>query len=77
MRVYGIGSIIAYTPFGGGFRYIKVLEKEEDIKNGRPGFSGVSVHQEDGKWVEDTSNYWGYDSQITSVLVLQQLEVFA
>lgn len=75
MKVYGIGSVIAYSPWGGGTRYIKVLEKDADIKNGQSGFAGVSVHQEDGKWVEDNSRYWGYDSQITSVIVAKFLDI--
>jgi hypothetical protein len=51
---YKIGDTITYTPFGGGKRTGTVDEKEDDIKNGRPGF-GLA------------EGYWGYDDQITKV----------
>lgn len=59
---YGIGSVIEYSPFGGGTRQVKVDEKNSDIKNGRPGFGG------DLLGVGERMSVWGYDSQITAVL---------
>jgi hypothetical protein len=50
---YEVGDTITYRPFCGPKRTGVVIEKDEDIKNGRPGFS-----------MED---HWGYDDQITDV----------
>lgn len=54
---YDIGDTITYRTWGvgpGSVRTGVVVAKEDDIKNGRPGFS------------LDTS-VWGYDDQIISV----------
>ena len=56
---YRVGSIITYRTFGGEIRRVTVESKEDDIKNGRPGFDG---QVRDGEWC------WGYDDQITSVV---------
>ena len=50
-----VGDTLTYSPFGGGIRIIQVTEVDEDIKNGRAGFSGVD---------KDGNNWWGYNSQI-------------
>lgn len=63
---YNEGSIIAYSPFGGGIRYVKVDEKDSNIKNGRPGFGGAQV---DRSTLQPIGNgVWGYDAQITRVV---------
>lgn len=61
---YNEGSVIVYVSFGGGRRTVKVESKEEDIKNGRPGFDGILIVN--GKETED--GVWGYDDQIVRVL---------
>ena len=65
---YGEGSIIIYSPFGGGTRRVRVECRESDIKNGRPGFDGVLVSQTDGDATEDGDGVWGYDDQIIRVV---------
>lgn len=55
---YNVGDTIFYSPFLGGSRKVVVTLREDDIKNGRPGFSAVA---------EDGFNVWGYDYQITHV----------
>jgi hypothetical protein len=56
---YRAGSIIKYRNSGGEVRRVTVESKEDDIKNGRPGFDGqVRV----GEWC------WGYDDQIVEVV---------
>ena len=60
---YEIGDTIVYMTFGGTFRKVVVTDKEDDIKNGRPGFGGTLVHRDPEGW----NDVWGYDSQITSV----------
>lgn len=67
---YDVGSIIEYSTWGGSVRRILVEDKEDDIKNGRPGFSGKCVNPNTNKPYEQTSSngVWGYDSQITRVI---------
>lgn len=62
---YQIGSIIEYRTFDGQLRQVLVETKEQNIKNGRPGFSGRLF---------DGSGYdvWGYDYQITRVIEARQ-----
>ena len=62
-KKYKVGDLITYTIFGGGSRTIKVTSKEKDVKDGRPGFTGVIVSSSDKN---DTrgNNVWGYDYQI-------------
>lgn len=60
---YNEGSVIQYSPFGGGTRTVLVDEKSSDIKNGRPGFGGTLVDAADGP-----VSVWGYDSQIIGVV---------
>lgn len=55
---YNVGDTIVYRTFGGEARTVLVTEKEDDVKNGRPGFDGVT---------EDGVDVWGYDEQIVSV----------
>ncbi len=51
---YEVGDVITYKNFGGQVLTGEVSSKEDDIKNGRPGFDLVL-------------GVWGYDSQITHV----------
>lgn len=66
---YKVGDVIAQQSFGGGVRYVLVETKEEDVKNGRPGFDGILVTS-DGTPIEgEFTGVWGYDSQIMDVIV--------
>lgn len=58
---YNIGDKVVY--WSGGFRVVLVDEKDEDIKNGRPGFGGTVVGGPD-----DGMSVWGYDQQIERVI---------
>lgn len=59
--MYKIGSVITYTDFCGGIRRVLVETKESNIKNGRPGFSGMIT-----EGPEAGRRCWGYD-QITKI----------
>ena len=63
---YNVGDVVAQTPFSGGVRYVRVTGKDQNIKNGRPGFDGDLVLR-DGTPVEAEAGVWGYDDQITEV----------
>jgi hypothetical protein len=68
---YNEGDIIAYNASGGLRRLVLVEEKDDDIKNGRPGFSGVEVDPKTMKpYFHDSlgGGVWGYDDQITRVV---------
>lgn len=63
MPHYEVGDTITYSPFGGGVRYVLVNNKEDDVKNGLPGFDGeLIVDGPTGEYV------WGYDNQILDVV---------
>jgi len=55
---YKVGDIVKYRTFTDDYRYVRVTNKEASIKNGKPGFDGVSSI--DGE-------VWGYDYQIVKV----------
>jgi hypothetical protein len=57
---YEVGSVIEY---GTGPRRVTVTLKEDDIKNGQPGFEGQIVGQSG-----IGSRVWGYDYQITRIV---------
>jgi len=62
---YEAGDVIEYRTFGGGpTRRVLVEYREDNIKNGEPGFSGTAI--EGGADVG--SSVWGYDDQITRVV---------
>ena len=46
---------LTYKVFGGAHRRVRITDVEDDIKNDKPGFSGVTV---------DGLTVWGYDDQI-------------
>lgn len=56
---YTIGSIIEYRSTLGELRMVEVTDRDENVKNGRPGFEGDT---------RDGEGVWGYDSQITRVV---------
>jgi hypothetical protein len=56
---YRAGSTIKYRAFGGELRTVIVEEREDDVKNDRPGFVGTTTHGE---------GVWGYDDQIIGVV---------
>ena len=59
MIKYKVGDTIQYRDFGGNLRTVLVNGREEDIKNGEPGFFGS---------MEDGMGAWGYDDQIVRVV---------
>ena len=59
---YRVGSIIEYKTFTGELRRVRVTEKVAKIKNGFDGFDAVVVG-------EPENTVWGYDDQITRVVV--------
>ena len=66
---YEEGDVIRYSAFGGLRRTVLVQEKDDEIKNGRPGFSGVLVDDDYKPLPEkDGMGVWGYDAQIIKVI---------
>ena len=61
---YRIGSIIEYKTSTGELRRVRVTDKLADVKHGYSGFDAVIL----GKPEED-GGVWGYDDQITRVVV--------
>lgn len=59
---YKVGDIISYTTFSNVSRRVRVTAKYDDVKDGRPGFDGVSLILGG-----DAMDVWGYDDQITRV----------
>lgn len=51
------GDVCLYFPFTGPAREVRVDAISDDIKNGRPGFSGETSE----------GSVWGYADQITEV----------
>lgn len=55
-------------------RYVLILDRRDNIKDGRAGFDGAVVERHRGDWqvVEDydgsAKTVWGYDSQVERVL---------
>lgn len=64
---YSVGNTIKYQTFCIYHRVVRVTAKEDDIKNGKPGFDGVLISSDNPS---DTvgSSVWGYDSQIVEVV---------
>jgi hypothetical protein len=61
---YEAGDVIEYQTFGGGsIRRVLVEYREDNIKNGRPGFHGTAI--EGG--ADEGMSVWGYDDQIIRV----------
>ena len=58
---YEVGDIIEYRTFFGDTRRVLVGLKDEDIKNGHPGFDGFVVSKDPES---DNMSVWGYDDQI-------------
>jgi hypothetical protein len=64
---YRVGSILAYQPFGGPVRRVRVDAAYSDIKNGRPGFDGELIDAPRPSDDPDANCVWGYDDQILRV----------
>jgi hypothetical protein len=62
---YKLGDRLTYQPFGGGTRTGTVVEKSDDIKNGRPGFV---IEYPDASEPDGIGGGWGYDDQIVRVV---------
>ena len=65
---YQVGDTIEYTTFDGSVRRVYVQSKEDDIKNGRAGFTGILADAGQFDAEPDSFGVWGYDYQITKVL---------
>jgi hypothetical protein len=55
---YKVGDTVSFEPNGGGIETGVITLKDDDIKNGRPGFD---IKKIDGEMM------WGYDYQIKAV----------
>lgn len=67
---YKVGSTIRYQS-GGEVRTVRVETKEQDVKNGSPGFTGVQLDasgepMKGNLLDEPVRRVWGYDEQIVS-----------
>ena len=62
---YQVADTIEYTTFDGSVRRVYVQSKENNIKNGLSGFTGIL--EDAGQFDADPDGYgvWGYDHQIT------------
>ena len=56
---YNAGDVIRYRTFCDNIRTVLVQTSHANIKNGRPGFDGVTM--------PGSHPVWGYDSQIVEV----------
>lgn len=56
---YRIGDTVVYSNNLGQRLRVVVDDKQDDIKNGSPGFSGVTTTGDE---------VWGYDDQIISII---------
>lgn len=66
---YDVGDVVVQRQ-GSQTRFVLVRTKEEDIKNGRPGFDGVETDAQ-GNVVQDDpefSGVWGYDDQVIRIV---------
>lgn len=63
---YQVGSVIRYEAFGEK-RTVRVTNRLDDIKDGRPGFDGEMLND---KFSDGTNGVWGYDDQIIEVVSL-------
>ena len=74
-KKYEVGDTVRYETFTGELRTVRVTDKLDDIKNGRPGFDGLEVSSSRSKHrsslqqqiVSEDTRVWGYDSQIIRV----------
>lgn len=68
---YQVGDVVEQRVFGGMLRLVLVKERDPDIKNGWPGFSGTEV-RETGETVPNPyglgSGVWGYDHQVVRIV---------
>lgn len=60
--VYSVGDVIEYRTFDDSIRMVRVTEKHDDVKKGRPGFTGLMVAP------SAFPEVWGYDSQVVRVV---------
>lgn len=71
---YKINSIIQYRTLGGGIRVVKVTDKDDDIKNGKPGFDAIELDPRTKKPKpspvrgDKYAFVWGYDEDIEKVI---------
>jgi hypothetical protein len=63
---YEVGDVVERRYFGGGVGFVRVAGVEDDVKGGRPGFTGVPC-DEAGAPIADGST-WGYSEQVIRVV---------
>lgn len=61
-----VGEMIVYELFGGNVRLCKVTAVHDNVKNGYPGFDGMTV---------DGMECWGYDDQTVDYPMITEVEV--
>jgi hypothetical protein len=62
---YAEGDVIQYRTLDGSVRTVLVEAKDDDIKNGRPGFAGAQMTN---GVVRGELGCWGYDDQVIRVV---------
>lgn len=60
---YSEGDVVIQATFGGGMRRVRIEYREDDVKNGYPGFVGDILDGNDAV----IGQAWGYDDQIVGV----------
>jgi hypothetical protein len=60
---YAVGDIIEVETIGGKIRRVLVQYREDDIKDGQPGFEGLIVSAGPGGG-ERGAAAWGYDDRV-------------
>jgi hypothetical protein len=66
-----INHVVEYRTFTGEIRAVVVESLDDDVKNGRPGFSGrIVIRLANGKWGKVPppcwSGVWGYSSDVVA-----------
>jgi hypothetical protein len=66
MRRPRVGEMIVYTMFSNTTRTCRVTAVHDNVKNGFPGFDGMTP----GGML-----CWGYDDQVSDYLMIKEVEV--
>tara|TARA_R110000824_G_scaffold33349_1_gene106830 strand:+ start:38 stop:373 length:336 start_codon:yes stop_codon:yes gene_type:complete len=61
-----VGEMIVYTLFSGNVRACRVTAVHDDVKNGYPGFDGIT---------SGGMSCWGYDDQATAYPVIKEVDI--
>ena len=63
--IYMRGDIVTYKDFMGQIKSVQVVAREKNIKNGKPGFTGIFSGI--GHQYKTGTTLWGYDDQIIAI----------